>query len=311
MDEFYQISEARKGLESIVEERTSSGPKCTQLVQYSDNDGASNEAHPIVSNHVWKLASPINSEDVEDGKDGVLEEIVLRIQGIICKKNLPPIRNPIPSHRVQFYKQLVTLTAFNSPYFQSCIDNIHDIHQKFSQRMPENSLEPLVMEMFEEYRAITISNRYCTSRNKSPTHSSIPFKSCVDPDQILQFSMGAEFIHTAENEVEYFKFYPDENGSNQYRNMDPSLFRIGDIVEVQLSFVVVPVKNNRSKMINVLRAVTLLDPKYQMDSAIIRNRAEHNHTRHNPNITLKRKVGYCDEAEKTPSKIAKMTIDNL
>lgn len=39
----------------------------------------------------------------------------------------------------------------------------------------------------------------------------------------------------------------------------PTLFRVGDVVEVKLSFVVVPLRAQQHKMIPVLRAVTLLD----------------------------------------------------
>ncbi|KAF8805795.1 hypothetical protein BYT27DRAFT_7103684, partial [Phlegmacium glaucopus] len=37
------------------------------------------------------------------------------------------------------------------------------------------------------------------------------------------------------------------------------IFQIGDIVEIQVSFIVVPLKDNKFKMIVVLRSITLLD----------------------------------------------------
>jgi hypothetical protein len=40
------------------------------------------------------------------------------------------------------------------------------------------------------------------------------------------------------------------------------MFRIGDIVQVQLSFVVIPVKNGRRKMLSVLRSLALLDGSF-------------------------------------------------
>ena len=62
---------------------------------------------------------------------------------------------------------------------------------------------------------------------------------------------------------------------NMYRNSDiahmplqrveavnPQIFRIGDIVEAQVSFIVVPLKDNKHKMIVVLRSIALLDPYF-------------------------------------------------
>ena len=41
--------------------------------------------------------------------------------------------------------------------------------------------------------------------------------------------------------------------------MDPTKFRLGDIVEAQLSFAAVPIKDGKQKLLMVLRALTLLD----------------------------------------------------
>jgi hypothetical protein len=42
----------------------------------------------------------------------------------------------------------------------------------------------------------------------------------------------------------------------------PTLFRIGDIVTVQFTVVVVPIKNDRVKMVLQLRAITLVDSTF-------------------------------------------------
>jgi hypothetical protein len=51
-----------------------------------------------------------------------------------------------------------------------------------------------------------------------------------------------------------------------YRNadMDPAGFRNGDIVEVQFTFAVVPVKGDKYRMLMVLRALTMLDCTHTM-----------------------------------------------
>ena len=49
--------------------------------------------------------------------------------------------------------------------------------------------------------------------------------------------------------------------SNGYRHYDitPKAFRIGDIVEAQISFEVIRLRGHRQKLIVILRALTLLD----------------------------------------------------
>ena len=49
--------------------------------------------------------------------------------------------------------------------------------------------------------------------------------------------------------------------SNGYRHYEisPNTFRVGDVVEAQISFEVIQLKGQRQKMIVILRAITLLD----------------------------------------------------
>jgi hypothetical protein len=47
--------------------------------------------------------------------------------------------------------------------------------------------------------------------------------------------------------------------NDRFETVNPTQFRIGDIVEVQATIVTVPVRSNRFKMILQLRALALLD----------------------------------------------------
>jgi hypothetical protein len=46
---------------------------------------------------------------------------------------------------------------------------------------------------------------------------------------------------------------------NRYNKIDPNKIRVGDIIEAQVSFVAVPIKDRQFKLLVVLRAITLLD----------------------------------------------------
>ena len=57
---------------------------------------------------------------------------------------------------------------------------------------------------------------------------------------------------------------PNHN-TDEERSMEavnPQIFRIGDIVEAQVSFIAVPLKDKKHKMIVVLRSIALLDATF-------------------------------------------------
>ncbi|KAF9466516.1 hypothetical protein BDZ94DRAFT_1251118, partial [Collybia nuda] len=46
---------------------------------------------------------------------------------------------------------------------------------------------------------------------------------------------------------------------NSYKEIGPQAFQIGNIVEIQVLFVVVPLKDEKVKMITVLQSIMLLE----------------------------------------------------
>lgn len=52
--------------------------------------------------------------------------------------------------------------------------------------------------------------------------------------------------------------------------MEPKIFRIGDIVEVQISFMATPLQSGRRKMRAILRTVALLDGSFAKVSNLVR-----------------------------------------
>lgn len=56
----------------------------------------------------------------------------------------------------------------------------------------------------------------------------------------------------------------DINNSHRYNDADPMVFKIGDIVEAQVSFVGVPLRGDKVKLMVVLRALSLLDCEQTM-----------------------------------------------
>jgi hypothetical protein len=49
------------------------------------------------------------------------------------------------------------------------------------------------------------------------------------------------------------------NHATRFSETDPMQFRVGDIVEVQMTIVAVPIQKNKFKVVTQLRTVALLD----------------------------------------------------
>ncbi|KIM78013.1 hypothetical protein PILCRDRAFT_75994, partial [Piloderma croceum F 1598] len=92
--------------------------------------------------------------------------------------------------------------------------------------------------------------------------TSIPFDEETDPKRVLANLANKHWFHGADNEVVYYHFIPDASPINRYHPVAPVRFRIGDIVEAQMSCVVVPLKGEKFKMIHQLHLLALLDATY-------------------------------------------------
>jgi hypothetical protein len=110
----------------------------------------------------------------------------------------------------------------------------------------------------------------------------------------------------------------------RYHEINPMKIRPGDVVEAQVSFVAIPLKQQKYKVLVVLQAITLLDCsplRVSQHSAKLRNANK----RQNASIarrmnggaeprrasqSLKRKIGYEeDEEHNTREKLNKMHLD--
>jgi len=140
-------------------------------------------------------------------------------------------------------------------------------------------MEDWAPSVFQEHPSIDVGNRYFTPRQNALQDCQVAFSASIDPDHILTDAMGDQFIHVEDNQVEYYEYYearkesrgtkyvindllPDfktNNENDRHYEFAPSVFCVGDIAEAQLSFEVIRLKGKRSKMIVVLRALTLLD----------------------------------------------------
>ncbi|KAF9038745.1 hypothetical protein BJ165DRAFT_1352692, partial [Panaeolus papilionaceus] len=196
------------------------------------------------------------------------DEVVLRVPGILCQKELPPVTHhsdSVASRRARRYlRQQVKISGMGDDLFENAIDIIHEIYIKFSDCFDETSLEQWNPDFYDVSTALQASARYFTPASMAYGSGQVPFAPFVDPEGYLLQSMGSEYVHTTENRVDYYQRAVDAYGKSSYRAVDPVTFKVGDIVEAAIAFSVVPSNPNnivhgKKKLILALRGLALID----------------------------------------------------
>ena len=125
--------------------------------------------------------------------------------------------------------------------------------------------------------ALELSNRYFTPRKDMVEGGELVLSADIDPYGYLAKAAGTTLCYTEENKVLYFerqgnnddnyKFsdsyyeanYHSHTFPHRYTPVKPIIFGVGDIVEVQASFMAIPLKGGKFKSTMVLRGITLVD----------------------------------------------------
>ncbi|KAF8875738.1 hypothetical protein CPB84DRAFT_1689515 [Gymnopilus junonius] len=213
----------------------------------------------------WRLS-------VWDQDTGSMEEFPLRVQGILTAETLPPVTRNNSSDMKRFrpyMRQGVTITGIGSQTFEKCYENIQHIFVAFSNIFPEGTLEEWHGTMFGASQAFETGARYFSRVTATMDRTmSIPFGDLVDPEGILERLVDDTYIHGPDNHVDYIWRIVTKEGAIQYKQISPSNIRIGDIVELSISFVVFRARDKRYKMMPILKGILLLDNKMRTASLI-------------------------------------------
>ena len=177
------------------------------------------------TNRCWKMG-------VQETEDSEIEEAVLRFQGIVCNRELPPIRRPFKVYvllsqfqqttysyhssypnRRPYLRQSMTITGLSSPKFNDAIQSIRAIEDIFRRQAVDGNMEMWLPSAFQGHPSIDVGNRYFTPCQHALQDRQISFSPAIDPDNILSEAMGEEFVHTEDNEVEYYKARKEGRGT--------------------------------------------------------------------------------------------------
>jgi hypothetical protein len=112
-----------------------------------------------------------------------------------------------PYERHQPYiRQYVQLTGFDCDKFQTCIDTLHRLHQKFSRQVPDGDMEPLTLGQFHNFDTVEFATRYFSSRRDDPNGVEMSFDQSTDPNGVLARMANNKYFHGEDNKVIYYIF---------------------------------------------------------------------------------------------------------
>ncbi|KAF4586268.1 hypothetical protein EYR38_010543 [Pleurotus pulmonarius] len=195
-------------------------------------------------------------------------ELIVRVVGALIGQDLPPRRRPVAHRERAYARQHVKLAGLGAPSFDRAIQQLVGTTQQFNRFFePGEWIDWTPPKTDDGFVALEANCRYFTPMRFSEDHVDVPFDVTVDPQHHLERSKDGQFIHTADNIVE---FYQKNDVDNSYDTFDPKGFRDGDIVAAHVAFLAVKIKGQASgerkgaresekyQMLVVLRGLTLL-----------------------------------------------------
>ncbi|KAL0960763.1 hypothetical protein HGRIS_005785 [Hohenbuehelia grisea] len=212
---------------------------------------------------VLKVDQPLSWRLIRLIDGGEQEELTFNIQGVISNNHLPPFLintryGVAGGSRIKFLKQGVAIVGLGDPNFDRALENMDRLINVLSRHVPDGRLLPAEGRSGEGDEAqVDLINRYLTPRHEQPLGCEVPFANGVDPKNILRALTGKEYFHGEDNQVAYME--RTHTNPAKYEEILPCKFRDGDVVEVQLSFTMTPVKGGNFKVQTILRGITLLD----------------------------------------------------
>ncbi|KAI0308419.1 hypothetical protein OF83DRAFT_1089840, partial [Amylostereum chailletii] len=186
--------------------------------------------------------------------EGGLEEGVYVVHGLVAALDLPPI-----THKSQLMpkpawaKQSISIVGLGTPSFDKALSTVYR----------PGCFEDWSPSHYGPFFALEFSNCYVTRISSVRGQPAIFFTQQVDPNGVMADILSSAGIHLDDNRVQYF--CRDPTSEDGFVAEDPALFRIGQIVELQVSFTSVPLWGRKGmfRMATKLRAIAILDTYLQ------------------------------------------------
>ncbi|KIJ36444.1 hypothetical protein M422DRAFT_261187 [Sphaerobolus stellatus SS14] len=119
----------------------------------------------------------------------------------------------------------------------------------------EGAYGPITFETIGVFKALKFGSRYFTrGQSKSP---SMAVPASINSNNIISSHLGPRLQFTQDNVVEYLK-REKVDGATVYEPCKPSIFRRGQVVEAQVSFVGISMKDGRRTFVAKLNKLVWL-----------------------------------------------------
>jgi hypothetical protein len=105
------------------------------------------------------------------------------------------------------------LTGLSLSKFNDAIMSIRAIEDIFRRQVVDRNMEMWVPSAFQGHQSIDVGNQYFTPSQHALQDCHISFSPAIDPDNILSEAMGEEFVHTEDNDVEYYEARKEGRGT--------------------------------------------------------------------------------------------------
>ncbi|KAJ7163727.1 hypothetical protein C8R46DRAFT_1036741 [Mycena filopes] len=192
---------------------------------------------------------------VDDQANGDAMELVVRVQGIVTKLDLT--HSKATQIKAIKLSQYVQLAGPGLADFATAVQGVESVKALFSRYAGTSNTAP--PEKNAATATIGASCRYFTASVDNPGAEIIPFAPSTDPLGLLAELQTDELFHTADNRVSYFKMSKDPLTSKPiYDESYAGMFRLGDIVEMQMVFVAFWA-GDKIQAYSHLQSLTLLD----------------------------------------------------
>ncbi|KAF9487449.1 hypothetical protein BDN71DRAFT_1404732, partial [Pleurotus eryngii] len=208
--------------------------------------------------------------------EGQQLEALFAVQGIVTDVSLAPFsqfRSPISANQAKHLRQSISLTGYGLQAFKIAVQNIMELYARFARLMPKKStLRPADFittrsnALGEDESTIDFSNRFFTLR-KHATTDILPIQKELDPFDRLSNARKHKYEYTEDNEIRIMEAKSKDN-EWKFKKIKSSEIAVGDIVEVQVNFTLIPLGNNEYGLKAIFREVARFDNTLAMVSRV-------------------------------------------
>ncbi|KAK7012340.1 hypothetical protein R3P38DRAFT_3200159 [Favolaschia claudopus] len=203
--------------------------------------------------------------------EGAIEhELSIRVVGILSKAELVPGKlNKCTPDKVANLCQRVELVGLGSEVFKAAVSNTRPILEMLTRYFGAQRVSEWNIGQENGQYHLNCTCLYLTRTGDGVDDAElqeIAFGRGVDPLGEFRKFRSAGLIHTAQNQVKYFRRSTAADGKHTLYEAFPANFRKGDIVEVQGSVLSFSSKHKAIKTIFQMNALTLLNSKYSKEA---------------------------------------------